>query len=176
MAQTGPNWHNVCVYKGMKKIYVYIHKSVKEGKVYYVGIGTKRRAYSKAHRNRAWHFHYDKYGLAVEIINELTREDAIEVEKELIHAFGKKNTGAQLVNITDGGDGGFTGHNAGQFQKGVTSWNKGISHIGKKVMDKKTGIIYNSIRHAAREVGMPPRTLHNQLTGKSKNRTSLKLI
>lgn len=90
----------------MKDRVVYLHKRKDNGQVFYVGIGDSKRPYriSKSHRNSYWWNVFQKYGVEVEVINTgLSIDEACEVEKELIAAFGKRGEG-QLVNLTDGGE------------------------------------------------------------------------
>lgn len=86
---------------------VYSHvKSNKE--VFYIGISKNiNRPYSNKNRNKYWHNVVNKYLYTVNIIcNNITYEDAVQIEKYLILYYGRKclNTGT-LVNITDGGEG-----------------------------------------------------------------------
>lgn len=84
---------------------VYLHKNIKTGKVFYVGIGSIYRPHETTNRNRYWRNYTKKYGFDVEIINTgLSSEDAKEIEIELIEAFGRRHLGGQLVNFTSGGD------------------------------------------------------------------------
>ena len=65
--------------------YVYVHKDP-DGKVFYVGKGTGKRAWSQD-RDRVWHRYVsEKRGgqYEVQIIkNELNEEEALELENEL---------------------------------------------------------------------------------------------
>lgn len=82
--------------------YVYIHKKVSNGKVFYVGKGSKNRAYDKHKRSDYWKSIVKKHGLIVEIV-ESGYQDwyASEREKDLILFYGREN----LCNMTNGGDG-----------------------------------------------------------------------
>ena len=87
---------------------VYQHRRKDNNEVFYVGIGkSEKRAYSKDKRNKYWHNIVDKYGYSVEIIyDNLSVEDAKEVEKFLILLYGRKDLKlGSLCNMTDGGDG-----------------------------------------------------------------------
>jgi len=88
--------------------YVYQHVRLDTNEVFYVGIGkNKRRVYSKSDRNKHWHHIVNKVGYSTQIIfEEITWEEAIIKEKELIEYYGRKdkNSGT-LVNMTDGGEG-----------------------------------------------------------------------
>ena len=86
---------------------VYQHRRKDTNEVFYVGIGkTKKRAF-KFGRNSYWNNIAYK-GYEIEIIFEnITWEQAIQKEKELILLYGRKDLGlGTLVNMTNGGDGG----------------------------------------------------------------------
>ena len=89
--------------QNMKNIfYVYVHRRNDTGSVFYVGKGSRNRAFWKNNRNKHWHFIVDKHGYKVEIvINNLTEQYAFDLEKELIAFYGRSN----LCNYSDGGDG-----------------------------------------------------------------------
>lgn len=86
---------------------LYFHINNTTGKVFYVGIGNEKRAYSKYSRNKWWKHIVNKYDYDV-IIEEtnLSWEEACELERYWINRIGRRdlNTGT-LVNLTDGGDG-----------------------------------------------------------------------
>jgi hypothetical protein len=93
------------------KIYVvYFHKD-DSGKVYYVGVGTTKRPYTKDGRSGFWHRHTKKHCASgkpqIQIVYE--NQDwlsACEHEKFWISAYGRRNNGTGvLVNLTDGGEG-----------------------------------------------------------------------
>lgn len=81
---------------------VYLHKKKNTNEVFYVGVGkNKYRAKSKSGRNQYWENVVDKYGYDIEIIyDNITMEDALEKEKELIKKYGRNS----LTNLTDGGE------------------------------------------------------------------------
>lgn len=82
--------------------YVYLHRRANDGKVFYVGKGSGKRAYSKQYRNSKWKNIANKYDYVVEFIETGMQEWwAFELEKELIALYGREN----LANMTDGGDG-----------------------------------------------------------------------
>jgi hypothetical protein len=86
---------------------VYQHRRKDSGEIFYVGIGVnKYRAYKKFGRNCHWK-NISKKGYEVEIIfGNLTWEQAIQKEKDLIFLYGRKDLGlGSLVNMTDGGEG-----------------------------------------------------------------------
>ena len=84
--------------------YVYTHKRATDGRVFYVGKGTKNRAYSKHGRNRYWQRVASKHGFEVDVVHQsLSETDALKKEIALIERF--KSSGVRLANITAGGDG-----------------------------------------------------------------------
>lgn len=80
--------------------YVYIHKKP-TGEVFYVGKGTKNRAWNRHGRNPYWNNIYKKYGtFIVEIVQDNLQEwYAFELEQELMLKH------ENLANISEGGCG-----------------------------------------------------------------------
>jgi hypothetical protein len=92
------------------KFYVYEHWRTDRGECFYVGKGHGRRAYDMRRGRNRWHkfltAKLSALGTAVEIkiiAEGITEEEAFAKEIERI-AFWK-NDGADLVNLTNGGDG-----------------------------------------------------------------------
>ena len=92
--------------------YVYRHIRLDKNEPFYIGIGNKKN-YARAHqiksdrRNEIWCKIFSKTEIEIEIIlDNLTKSQASEKEKEFIKLYGRKdlNTGC-LCNMTDGGDG-----------------------------------------------------------------------
>lgn len=90
----------------IREFYVYLHKRP-DGRIFYVGKGKARRAWSSENRNQHWHNIVNKYGsFDVEIIEDcLTEQESLEKEIEKIREIGLDN----LANKTLGG-GGVSGH------------------------------------------------------------------
>ncbi len=86
--------------------YVYLHR-LPNGRVFYVGKGTNKRAWSKHSRNSHWNRIVSKHGgFSVEIIlNNLQEWYAFELETELIMQYGLTTEGGTLVNKSYGGEG-----------------------------------------------------------------------
>ena len=86
--------------------YVYIHCKPISCEVFYVGKGCKRRAWANE-RNIHWSNTIAKYGIEIKIVCAgLQQWYALELEKDLITYYGRKDLGyGPLVNMTDGGDG-----------------------------------------------------------------------
>ncbi len=86
---------------------VYLHRKKTNGDVFYVGIGTEKRPYSKSGRNKVWRRIVEKHGLIVEIASRgLTPEKAKSIEIYLIKKYGRiDNKNGTLCNMTSGGDG-----------------------------------------------------------------------
>jgi len=86
-------------------VVVYRHINLDSNKVFYVGIGTEKRAYDYKSRNREWKIQAENSIIETEILFECdTREQAYQKEIEFINLYGRvdKKTGT-LVNKTDGG-------------------------------------------------------------------------
>ena len=83
------------------RFYVYEHLKPNTGEVFYIGRGTKNRAYQTRSRNNHWTNIVNKYGLEVNIVyKNLTSSEANQKEIELIDFYGFHN----LCNMTSGGD------------------------------------------------------------------------
>jgi hypothetical protein len=88
--------------------YLYRHIRLDKNEVFYIGIGTGDRYKSKFSRNKYWKHITSNTNWKSEIIMEdLSRFEAEEKEKEFILLYGRKDlkTGT-LCNLTDGGTGG----------------------------------------------------------------------
>jgi len=84
--------------------YVYLHRRASDNKVFYVGKGKGKRAYSTFGRNDRWNKTAKKHGLIVEIVfDNLEETEAFQVERDTI--LEMKYFGYPLVNMTNGGDG-----------------------------------------------------------------------
>lgn len=82
--------------------FVYLHRRASNGKVFYVGKGTRYRHKSKWNRTQHWHNIVNKHGYTIEIVQHGMQEWwAFELEKDLILKY--KDHG--LCNRTDGGEG-----------------------------------------------------------------------
>lgn len=117
------------------KYYVYQHKRLKDGSIFYIGKGTNGRLNSDGRRNQHWHNIVKKDGgFTAEIIKDnLTNEEALKLEVKVISEIGLTN----LTNMTEGGAGGdtrtkFTDEqyeewlkNKSEAQTGKTSYWKG---------------------------------------------------
>ena len=84
--------------------YTYMHTRKDSNQPFYIGKGSGSRAFWAHGRNNHWSNIAKKHGFDVTILaNWESEKDAFEHEKFLISCF--KDTGANLVNLTDGGDG-----------------------------------------------------------------------
>ena len=85
--------------------YVYQHSIPNTQRVFYVGKGSGKRAFSNKDRNTHWKNIVNKYGFTVDFVcSNLDEELAFFAEQELIDVYKKR--GLQLANMTAGGDGG----------------------------------------------------------------------
>lgn len=89
----------------MLSYYIYQHIRLDNGLIFYVGKGCNDRAFSKKDRNKYWHHIVNKYGYDVQIIQKnLSLEQSWSEERKLIKQY--RDIGIDLVNVTDGGNGG----------------------------------------------------------------------
>lgn len=86
---------------------VYFHINPLKNEVFYVGIGSLKRAYDKGSRNRFWKALVSKYGFIVDVVESgLSLEKAKEIEILYIKKIGRRNLNrGTLVNLADGGEG-----------------------------------------------------------------------
>ena len=84
--------------------YVYLHKKKTTGEVFYVGKGSRDRAWTKTRRNEDWHVVVEECGYFVEIVQDNLQEwYSFELEGLLIDYYGKKSDGkGTLVNKKGG--------------------------------------------------------------------------
>lgn len=109
--------------------YTYVHTKATTGEVFYVGKGTKRRAWVSAGRNIWWKRTAELYGFVPKIIRSFESEQAaLDDEKELIAMF--RDFGVRLVNIEEGGLPGPIGKGNKKSEPHKMKISK--SHLGKK--------------------------------------------
>lgn len=122
----------------MNDFYVYLHRKLSDGRVFYVGKGRGRRAYrgDKSSRSDKWLNTANKYGWRVEIVfDNLSEEDAYALEVDTI--LEMKYFNEPLVNHNDGGRGGIPTPYTEDFGKRVSEGLKkhfakhGSHHKGK---------------------------------------------
>lgn len=131
--------------------------------VFYVGIGSKRRAYTTNKRNCRWYQIYEQFDFDVSIINEVsTYEDAIAIETELIKCFGRigYEDGGTLANIA--------------LTPSSTFYGRKHSNKTKKLMSEKAkdrgkavvwyGRKYKSLRECSRKELVPFSTVQKYIS------------
>lgn len=110
--------------KDDRRFYVYIHRRADDGRVFYVGKGTGRRAWSFSHRGDWWKRVKNKHGCHVEIyMGDLCEKDAFKYEVAIIWAM--RFIGEPLVNVTDGGEGTSGWKRTEEWRQKVSYANKG---------------------------------------------------
>jgi hypothetical protein len=92
--------------------YVYKHRRLDTGKVFYIGIGKNdfdnyKRMYSKSGRSIYWKNIVEKCGFTSELyLTHITWDEACIAEKALINVYGRKHEeDGYLCNLTSGGEG-----------------------------------------------------------------------
>lgn len=81
--------------------FTYIHRKVSDNSVFYVGMGSKKRANLVSNRSKEWQNVADEHGVYVEICAKWeTQDEAYEHERLLISCFREMKH--PLVNKSDG--------------------------------------------------------------------------
>lgn len=118
--------------------YIYRHRQKENLKVFYVGASKQenyKRAKSKRGRNEGWKVHAEN-GFDVEImIENLSYEDACELENFLIMSYGRLITGkGTLTNVKKGGEITKSYVMSDETKKKISQKQKGENHhfYGKK--------------------------------------------
>lgn len=109
---------------------VYFHLKEGVAEVFYVGIGSEKRAFSRANRSKFWHHVVEKHGYDVLIEDDgLTWAQACELEKKYIAWFGRRidNSGT-LVNLTPGGDGVVGMVRSAEYRAKISAHRTGTHH------------------------------------------------
>ena len=158
----------------MEDYYVYFYLRPDRYSPYYVGKGMGKRAYQK-------HINVDLPPIErIEIIKDnLTEQEALDLEKTLIKFYGVKRLGGLLENVRRTGQSQVHTEehkrNISKSMKGKTPWNKGVKITDKKVLDnykrgnigkgKKSkpfileGITYSSQKECAKVYGVSDRAI-----------------
>ena len=96
----------------IKDTVMYMLTRKDDGGIFYIGIGDKKRPYSKKGRNNFWHNTVNKHGYDVTILKtNMSWEEACELEINMIAFYGRVKPSKNnlnygcLVNMTDGGQG-----------------------------------------------------------------------
>lgn len=112
------------------RFYVYGHYTADTNELFYIGKGTRDRAWTSHRRSAYWHNKVNKHKRIVKILyDNLTEEEALNKEKELIAEVGLD----KLVNLTEGG-GGMTSTDAQrimQTEKWKTNHKRAMEQLGK---------------------------------------------
>lgn len=153
--------------KGEWNVYMHLKKS--DSTPFYIGICKNsqkhKRPFEKSRRSDFWKKVYQKHGRYVLMLKEsISEEQAKNIEKWLIHMYGKRiNNIGPLVNITDGGEG-FTGRHSQSSKNKMSFAKKG--RTGDLCKNSHAlmadGIRYGSMWEAARALGVHGQTIKNR--------------
>lgn len=86
------------------QFYVYEHRTLDTGRIFYIGKGHGYRATSRNGRNTYWRNIVAKHGYSVRFVEKnISEASALDLEMAVIDFY--KWAGVKLANITDGGEG-----------------------------------------------------------------------
>jgi hypothetical protein len=170
---------------------LYFHIRNDSNEVFYIGIGKPSRPYSLRNRNKYWKNIVAKHGHAVHVIRkDLSWDEACQLEIYYIKTLRK--LGNNLCNITSGGEGASGCIPNAETRKKISKKNKGrkyslgrgltpehkakistakkgrIAANRKPFLCHENGVVYPSLRHAAKELGVFPQNISKVLNGKYK--------
>jgi hypothetical protein len=96
-----------------------------QGRLFYIGKGSEKRAHSKAGRNNYWQKVVAKYGIPdVQILSSWdTESEALSHERLLISCF--RDLGHRLCNLSDGGEGTSGLKHSEEFKQRISTLHKG---------------------------------------------------
>lgn len=154
---------------------IYQHRRNDTGEVFYVGLGSIKRPYTKKSRNKYWHNIVNKCGYTIEVlIINLSKDEVIKLEVGLIEYYGIDN----LCNMTTGGEcTTFTKEVRENMSKSRPSTltilhRKSISDSligkhqkGKSVIDINTNKEYDSLTKACLDLKLSFYAVNSQLVG-----------
>lgn len=174
---------------------VYQHRRHDTNEIFYIGIGVaSRRSKSKHGRNKHWHNIVNKTGYSIEILfDDISREEAIEVEIYLIKYYGRRDLGTgSLVNMTGGGDGHLNPteeqiekmrqrqlgnvHSDSTKLKMKEAQKRGKHSQAKKVIDITTGEIFDCLKDVSDKYGIKYTYLKDNLKRTLVNKTNFKYL
>jgi len=176
----------------------YRHRRNDTNEIFYIGIGSVKRANDSVRRSKWWKKIVAKAGYKVEIIAEnLVWDDACELESLLIYEYGRKDKNkGNLVNLTDGGEGTpgckwNLGRKATDEHKNKIS----VANKGKKLSSEhkrkisqthnscryiirncENNEIYYSTRDAAIKVGVAQTTIRRWLANPNKAKVKFEIV
>ena len=146
---------------GKYYLYRYIRKDTNE--VFYVGIGSKdssnfktpqqefKRAYNTKARSKRFKNVISKSGFLLEILLESNNYDFIKSKEiEFIKLYKRREDGGTLVNFSEGGESCKGIKRTKENKRNISLSKKGSKNPqARKVLDKKSGIVYGSIKEAS---------------------------
>jgi hypothetical protein len=148
---------------------VYMHLKSTDSTPFYVGIckntQKNKRPFEKSRRSEIWKRTYRKHGREVIILQDsISEQSAKNLEKWLIHMYGKRiDNKGPLVNITDGGEG-FSSKHSEDSKRKMSNSKKGktgdLCPNSHAVVAE--GVRYGSMWEAARSLGVHGQTIKNR--------------
>lgn len=123
--------------------YVYAHFRASDGNLFYIGKGTRIRAWSRHSRNRHWRAVVRKHGFVVHIIKDgLSEAQAFRLEELLI-----RNCGVRLATYAGGGPGTSGYRHSEQARRSMSEKRR-----GRKVSEETRALLSDLIRSNPEEL------------------------
>ena len=155
----------------MVRFYVYSHVRKTDGKCFYIGNGTGRRAWYKLDRNQYWYNIVNKHGFeTIILVNNISEEKAFELEANFCKQIGYKN----LVNLNqEKGNGAWT-----RSEETKQKLRKPKSDgFGKMVSERNGKLVYwnelkktfKSVAETAFILNINPRSINKNIHKRSKS-------
>jgi len=120
---------------------VYLHRKKTNNEIFYVGMGSLKRAKHKHGRTNHWVNTVNKYGYIVDVVaSKLSIDEALELEEFIISEIGLSN----LCNLSSGGD---HPRFSEETRKKMSKMRKGVSNhtplsIKKQVESFRSNVEY----------------------------------
>lgn len=146
-------------------VYVYYHTRKDTNEIFYVGKGTKNRAYNSTQRSNYWKNIVNKAtGFCVYFLaKNLTDKEALNFEKVIIQSLRKQNV--DLCNLTDGGE--------GIFNPNISTREKmSLAKKGKSLLEEHKKNIAISLKGLVKKAGW--KLTKEQIEKRVKSQTGLK--
>ena len=118
-------------------VYFYLRE---DGSPYYVGMGRKQRPFARhAHRQGKGDFKPDDRNLILIVHENLSQQEAYDLEIKYIKEYGRKCDGGILINLTEGGQGALHNEETRKKLSLIKTGTKASEETKRKMSEKRKG-------------------------------------